>query len=187
MTTAPDEPDLLEAVTADLDSLPVALDDVAKRLPRATGLYAWGGAAPTVLAGFAGPPNGTDPGLRLLYLGIAKNLRSRITRNHLTRSGSSTLRRTLAGLLPAEGYQTASTDRAVLVAEDEARLSAWMRADLRLTWAACDRPRSYETRLITSSRPPLNVGGAAPGATLDLVRAAKAAYGASAGPRPASR
>jgi hypothetical protein len=37
----------------------------------------------------------------LLYIGIASNLRHRIISNHLRRSGSSTLRRTLAGLLLA--------------------------------------------------------------------------------------
>ncbi|WP_346772720.1 GIY-YIG nuclease family protein [Rhodococcus sp. 14C212] len=37
--------------------------------------------------------------MRLIYVGIASHLRRRIVHNHLRRSGSSTLRRTLAGLL----------------------------------------------------------------------------------------
>jgi hypothetical protein len=39
------------------------------------------------------------PDLRLLYVGIATKLRTRLASNHLGRTGSSTLRRTLAGLL----------------------------------------------------------------------------------------
>src|SRR4051794_29257476 len=47
----------------------------------------------------------------------------------------STLRRTLAGLLASEGYRTTWTDRVVLIPQDETRLTAWMYAHLRLTWA----------------------------------------------------
>ena len=98
-----------------------------KGLSRSSGVYAWW-AAPSVFPDLPGPPNGNVPGLRLLYVGRATNLRGRILRNHLRRSGSSTLRRTLAGLLSAEGYRTMWTDRVVLVPEDETRLTAWMHA-----------------------------------------------------------
>lgn len=119
-----------------------------------------------------------------MYLGIATSLHSRIASNHLARSGNSTLRRTLAGLLlPTERYQTTWTDRVILVPEDEQRLTAWMQANLRLTWFACEEPRQHETRLITILRPPLNVEGAEQSAVRNLVKAAKAAYAASAGPR----
>ncbi|WP_454836902.1 GIY-YIG nuclease family protein [Rhodococcus qingshengii] len=69
--------------------------------------------------------------MRLLYVGLATNLRRRVISNHLRRSGPSTLRRTPAALrLDAEHYRTRRTDRVVLVDEDEIRLTAWMRAHL---------------------------------------------------------
>lgn len=174
------------AVRDGLNDTPVPLVDAVPLLPRTAGLYAWW-AEPGVLPDLPGPSNEADPDVRLLYLGIATSLRTRVVRNHLARSGSSTLRRTLAGLLlPTERYRTTWTDRVVLVPEDEDRLTAWMRANLRLTWFACEQPRQHETALITSLRPPLNVDGARPGEVRDLVKAAKAAYAASAGPRPAA-
>lgn len=52
----------------------------------------------------------------------------------MKRSGSSTLRRTLAGLLlDDEAFRTRWTDRVVLVDEDEVRLTAWMEANLRVS------------------------------------------------------
>lgn len=126
-----------------------------------------------------------DGQLRLLYLGLAKSLRRRVVGNHLQRSGSSTLRRTLAGLLLKEqGYRTVWTDRVVLTPDDEARLTTWMTEHLRLTWAEHHHPAAVELDLIASLAPPLNVDGAAPGESRDRVRAAKAAFQASAGPRP---
>jgi DNA-binding XRE family transcriptional regulator len=100
-----------------LSGMPVGLDVAVKGLSRGSGVYAWW-AAPSILPDLPGPPNGNVPSLRLLYLGRATSLRGRILRNHLRRSGSSTLRRTLAGLLASEGYRTTWTDRVVLVPED---------------------------------------------------------------------
>ncbi|MDI1463388.1 GIY-YIG nuclease family protein [Catellatospora sp. KI3] len=177
----------LQQVIDGLHAAPVALGEAVARLPRTPGLYAWW-ASPSVLADLPGPVNATDSGLRLLYLGIATSLRTRIAGNHLARSGSSTLRRTLAGLLlPTQAYQTVWTDRVVLTAADELRLTGWMTDNLRLTWWACGDPRDHELKLITALAPPLNVEGAAPGRHRDLVRNARAAYLASAGPRPSSR
>ncbi|GIF99543.1 GIY-YIG nuclease family protein [Catellatospora citrea] len=166
-----------------LHGVPLRLEVASARLPRTAGLYAWW-AAPEVLSAVGGPVSEADPGLRLLYLGVAANLHTRIVRNHLARSGTSTLRRTLAGLLmAAERYTTMwKTDRVVLTPVDEVRLTTWMHRNLRLTWFPCDDPRSHETRLITELGPPLNVEGAAPGAARDLVTSAKAAYAASARP-----
>ena len=123
---------------------PRLLTEAAVALPRTAGLYAWW-APPSVLPSFPGPTNSADPGRRLLYLGKATRLRSRITSNHLKRSGSSTLRRTLAGLLmPTEGYRTVWTDRVVLVPEDEERLTEWMHEHLALTWVEHPDPLSVE-------------------------------------------
>src|SRR4051812_24240221 len=92
-----------------LSGVPVGLESAVKRLSRGSGVYAWWAAA-SILPDLPGSPNGSVPSLRLLYLGRATSLRGRILRNHLRRSGSSTLRRTLAGLLVSEGYQTTWTD-----------------------------------------------------------------------------
>ncbi|WP_308818609.1 GIY-YIG nuclease family protein [Pseudonocardia alni] len=75
----------------------------------------------------------------LLYVGLATRLRTRLASNHLRRSGSSTLRRTLAGLLLDEQeYRTRWSDRVVLVDDDEARLTQWMSENLRVPW--CEYP-----------------------------------------------
>jgi GIY-YIG catalytic domain len=183
MTTAA-APHDLQALIDGLNGAPTAIADALQRLPRVSGLYAWW-AEPEVLADLPGPANGTDANFRLLYLGIATSLRSRVVSNHLARSGSSTLRRTLAGLLmPTQRYQATWTDRVILVTEDEQRLTAWMTENLCLTWFACDEPRHYETRLITELRPPLNIEGAEQDDVRDIVKNARAAYAASAGPRP---
>ncbi|MFE9171186.1 GIY-YIG nuclease family protein [Streptomyces kebangsaanensis] len=181
----PEETAVQRATAALFDS-PHSLSGAAAVLPRTAGLYAWW-AAPDVLPSFPGPANSTDPGLRLLYVGKATRLRSRITSNHLRRSGSSTLRRTLAGLLmSAEGYRTAwTTDRVVLVPEDEERLTVWMHEHLTLTWTEHPEPLSVEGGLISRLRPPLNVDGARPGAVREAVEEARSRYYRSAGPRPA--
>ncbi|MEU5100270.1 MULTISPECIES: GIY-YIG nuclease family protein [Streptomyces] len=175
----------VQRTTEALFTAPRLLSEAAVALPRAAGLYAWW-APPSVLPSFSGPVNSADPGRRLLYLGKATRLRSRITSNHLRRSGSSTLRRTLAGLLmPTEGYRTVWTDRVVLVPEDEERLTEWMHEHLSLTWVEHPDPLSVEGELISRLAPPLNVDGAGEGAALDAVREARAHYYGSAGPRPA--
>ncbi|MFI6277247.1 GIY-YIG nuclease family protein [Streptomyces sp. NPDC050988] len=175
----------LRQVTAALLATPRTLDAATTALPRTSGLYAWW-APPSVLAAFSGPVNSADPGRRLLYLGKATRLRTRVTGNDLRHSGGSTLRRTLAGLLmAAEGYRTTWTDRVVLIPDDEQRLTEWMRRHLRLTWAEHADPVPLETALISGLRPPLNLDGAAPGPARDRVQEARNTYYASAGPRPA--
>ncbi|MGC5033845.1 GIY-YIG nuclease family protein [Micromonospora sp. DT229] len=171
----------LEEALRLLCGVPVGLDVAVKRLSRGSGVYAWW-AAPSVLPDLPGPPNDSDPSLRLLYLGRATSLRGRILRNHLRRSGSSTLRRTLAGLLVSEGYRTTWTDRVVLVPEDEARLTAWMYEHLRLTWAQDAEPEAIEAELVRRLHPPLNVHGVAPEHLQAAVIAAKKSYDASSGP-----
>jgi hypothetical protein len=175
----------VQRTTAALFTSPRTLSQAAAALPTTSGLYAWW-APPSVLPLFAGPENSADPGCRLLYLGKATRLRTRITSNHLRRSGSSTLRRTLAGLLmPTEGYRTTWTDRVVLVPEDEERLTGWMHERLAVTWVEHSDPLSVEGELISLLGPPLNVDGAGQGAALEAVKEARARYYGSAGPRPA--
>ncbi|WP_433796745.1 GIY-YIG nuclease family protein [Actinoplanes sp. CA-252034] len=170
-----------EAALRLLSEPPVRLDAAVKRLGRGGGVYAWW-AAPSVLPDLPGPPNASVPSLRLLYLGRAGSLRARILRNHLRRSGSSTLRRTLAGLLLSEGYRTTWTDRVVLIPEDETRLTAWMHANLQLTWAQDAEPVSVEATLVRRLHPPLNVSGVDPDHVQPAVVAAKKAYNASSHP-----
>lgn len=166
-----------------LSGEPTGLDVAVKRLGRGSGVYAWW-AAPSVLPDLPGPPNESDPSLRLLYLGRATSLRGRILRNHLRRSGSSTLRRTLAGLLVSEGYRTTWTDRVVLIAADEARLTRWMYAHLRLTWAQDAEPATIEAELVRRLHPPLNVHGVDPEHVQAAVVAAKNSYNTSSHPVP---
>lgn len=164
-----------------LSGVPVALEVAVKRLSRGSGVYAWW-AAPSVLPDLPGPPNDSDPSRRMLYLGRATSLRGRILRNHLRRSGSSTLRRTLAGLLVSEGYRTTWTDRVVLVPKDETRLTAWMHEHLRLTWAEDPEPTIIEAELVRRLHPPLNVHGVDPEHIQAAVVAAKNSYNTSSSP-----
>lgn len=164
-----------------LCGVPVGLDVAVKRLSRGSGVYAWW-AATSVFPDLPGLPNENVPSLRLLYLGRATSLRGRVLRNHLRRSGSSTLRRTLAGLRVAEGYRTTWTDRVVLVPEDEARLTAWMHTHLRLTWAEDAEPATIEAELVRRVHPPLNVHGVDPEHLQAAVVAAKNSYNASSRP-----
>jgi hypothetical protein len=116
----------------------------AERLPAAggvltaPGLYAWWVAAGS-LPGVTGPAHPTVPELRLLYVAIARDLRKRVLANHACGgTGQSTLRRALAALLTEQqGYRTQPHR---LIAEDEQRLSGWIRDHLRLTWTG-HRPR----------------------------------------------
>ncbi|MFJ2342335.1 GIY-YIG nuclease family protein [Streptomyces antimycoticus] len=175
---------VIQRAAAALLTSPHSLTDAVAELPRAAGLYAWW-APPNVLPTFPGRANPADPGRRLLYLGKATRLRDRIASNHLKRSRSSTLRRTLAGLLmPTEGYRTMWTDRVVIVPEDEGRLTEWMHKHLALSWAENPDPRSVEADLISWFRPPLNITGMEQGAVLDAVKQARLRYYGSAGPRP---
>jgi hypothetical protein len=64
----------------------------------------------------------------------------------------------LAGLLVSEGYRTTWTDRVVLVPEDEARLTAWMHAHLRLTWAEDAEPATVEAEMVGACTRPVGLG-----------------------------
>ncbi|WP_329440428.1 GIY-YIG nuclease family protein [Dietzia cinnamea] len=76
-------------------------------------------------------------------------------------------------------YRTERTDRVVLIAEDEARLTAWMQSHLRLSWCEHPDPVEVERAVIARWAPPLNIDHAT-GAIRDIVTAARAAYNSSA-------
>ncbi|GHK01029.1 hypothetical protein SY2F82_28260 [Streptomyces sp. Y2F8-2] len=175
---------IVQQAAADLLSKPHSLEAAVVALPTTAGLYAWW-APCEVLAPFGGPTSSGDPTQRLLYLGKAKRLRSRVLSNHLRDSRRSTLRRTLAGLLMStEGYRTTWTDRVVLAPVDERRLTDWMHRHLTLTWCEHPDPVPLERVLISRMRPPLNVEGVERSTDLDRVKQARVLYYASAGPRP---
>ncbi|WP_406568233.1 GIY-YIG nuclease family protein [Blastococcus carthaginiensis] len=165
---------------------PTDADGAHATLPRESGLYAWW-APPGSLSDVSGPAHPSLDGLELLYVGLAQDLRTRVGRNHLRGpTGSSTLRRALVALLmSSEGYRTRwTTDRVVPVDADEERLSDWMRAHLRLTWAVHPDPPAVEASVIAELTPPLNQRDNTAHPLYGTIRAARAAYRASAGPRP---
>ena len=169
-------------VVDELLAHPVRTDEIPAKAPAAPGLYAWW-APPAILPELAGPAHPTVPDLRLLYVGLATKLRARLASNHLRRSGSSTLRRTLAGLpLDEQGYRTRWTDRVVLVDEDEARLTTWMNSKLRVSWCEHSTPRDVEAAVIRALHPPLNVDHAT-GPALQVIKAVRRRYYDSAGSR----
>jgi hypothetical protein len=132
----------LDEIIGRLVADPLQPPEARTGAPVVAGLYAWW-APPAVLPDLAGPMHQRLPDLRLLYVGIATRLRSRLASNHLRRSGSSTLRRTLAGLLlDDERLRTRWTDRVVLVDDDEIRLTEWM----------TDKPASLVVRAHRATR-----------------------------------
>jgi hypothetical protein len=174
--------DRLDSALHWLSGQPVDTDEAAKRLGRGGGVYAWW-ADQAVFADLPGRPHQHDPALRLLYVGGANNLRGRILRNHLRRSANSAFRRTLAGLLmPTQRYRTVWDDGVVLRPEDETRLTAWMRTNLRLSWAEDPRPEDIEAELVRQLEPPLNVFGVDPDRVPTAVMAARDRYNTSAAP-----
>ena len=145
-----DPAEALDAIVAALAAEPVPPDEVVARAPAVAGLYAWW-APPAVLPMLEGPPHPRLPDLRLLYVGIATRLRSRLASNHL---------------------------------RDEIRLTTWMTTHLRVSWCAHPAPREVGATIIRTLRPPLNVDHAT-GPNVDVVKAARRRYYASAGARTA--
>lgn len=178
MTTTTANPPGLAETIAGLGLPTHPLSDLIT-LPTTPGLYAWW-APPEILSSLPGPTHPRDEDLRLLYVGIASNLQRRVIRHHLRRTRSSTLRRTLAGLLLAQhDYRTQRTDRVVLISEDEARLTDWMRTHLHLSWHEHPDPAAVEPAVIAQWAPPLNLHHRT-GAVRDIVQAARTAYNTSA-------
>lgn len=180
------------AVARALAVPPVAAGLVLARrdlLPARPGFYAWWSCrgaiakAPHVV-------HPVDDSLGLLYVGISpsrlssrQTIQGRVLGNHLRGNiGSSTFRFVLAALLAKELALTpiAATDRVLLTREDNARLSAWQRDNLKLTWCVRQRPWEIETELIALMGPPLNAAGNATHPFYAEVKAARAALRATA-------
>lgn len=171
--------DRLGEVAGALAATARSVKDSESLLPPAAGIYSWW-ADPLTFPLMESPTAARNTTDRLLYLGLASNLRKRVMQNHLRRSGSSTLRRTLAGLLmETEDLRTRRTDRVVLVEEDERWLTAWMGTHLRLSWVEFAQPESIEAALIERLQPPLNVTHAR-GPNREIVDAARHRYRSSA-------
>nr|WP_127783571.1 hypothetical protein [Rhodococcus sp. X156] len=87
--------------------------------------------------------------------------------------------------MSSEGYATRWTStRVVPIDADEARLSQWMREHLRVTWVQHPEPRAVEAAVIAELAPPLNQAHNSDHPLYSSIASARAAYRASAGPRP---
>ncbi|MFJ8042048.1 GIY-YIG nuclease family protein [Kitasatospora sp. NPDC096147] len=162
--------------------------EAADAVPSAAGLYAIHGDA----AAFG--ELGTGGADRPLYVGKAeRSLAGRDLRTHFAtgRTGSSTLRRTLAALLreplalravPRNPARPDGSATYALAPEGDERLTAWMRARLCISvWrgpAGADLA-GIETAVLRAVRPSLNLAGM--GSAADpRIRAARAAMAAEA-------
>jgi hypothetical protein len=159
-----------------------------------SGIYAWWGSVSW--------PEGFPQvdAAKPLYVGIAasQSLGERVSKNHLRRTRSSALRRTLTGLL----LDTASLRGHVVVtdptqpakfgldATGEAALTRWMLENLRVTWVTLAAPGEDEKAIIGELLPPLNDTHAAWSpyrATVAALRAAASATDLAEGARRPSR
>lgn len=106
--------------------------------------------------------NGVD--YRVLYTGVASDLKRRIWTNHLHgNGGNSTLRKTLGSLF---GYQKVPRDKNYQMnkktkfgEEDEDSLTDWMERNLLFAYLANNKRYELESCLIDALLPPLNVEG----------------------------
>ncbi|MFF0990605.1 GIY-YIG nuclease family protein [Kocuria nitroreducens] len=118
----------------------------------------------------------------LLYVGRARrDLHGRISGQHLRRTRSSALRRTLlAVLLPGDpswrdGATLDGRNRVVLDEAHEQRLTAWMQEHLLLGWAGCgtkDDVDALEQRWVAAHQPVLNTESTAHGQELTELKRA---------------
>src|SRR5262249_40311012 len=112
-------------------------------VPAAPGFYAWWSRRGSI-AGVPHLAHPLDDELSLLYVGISparqtsrQTLRGRVIGNHLNGNvGSSTFRFVLAALLidALDLRPLLRGTKVALSASDNARLSAWQREQLLLTW-----------------------------------------------------
>lgn len=101
----------------------------------------------------------------LLYIGLAANqkgLRGRChfdarTRNHSPRKSLAVLMMDELSLAPVLIIKPNSSDTWGLDGPSDARLSAWMHANLELAVEVCPDPDGRETELVASYAPPLNL------------------------------
>lgn len=116
--------------------------------------------------------NGVD--YRVLYTGVASDLKKRIWTNHLHgNGGNSTLRKSLGSLF---GYQKVPRDKnyqknkkTKFSPEDENCLTEWMESNLLFAYLANSKRYELEAYLIDNLQPPLNIEGSK-ASTLDKVR-----------------
>ncbi|GAA4882232.1 GIY-YIG nuclease family protein [Actinomycetospora straminea] len=164
----------VDEIVAALSVPLLPLDEAVAGLGRDAGLVAWWGTDVPV----DGPAHPTDTGHVLLDVGDATMLRNRVTRQDLYRTGVSPLRRALAGLLLDElALAPTWAAEVVLTKADEERLSAWMRARLRLA-SVVDPDRKL---LLTPVRDAMAPGLREDGET---ARAARDRFTAAGGERP---
>jgi hypothetical protein len=142
-------------------------------VPAAPGVYAWyferlpHGVPTADLVSFGG--------LTLLYIGISpkapptnsrppsrQTLRTRLRYHMRGNAEGSTLRLTLGCLLSAElGLQLrrVGSDHRLTFGDGEARLSAWLADNARVTWEICSEPWLLEKELFNRVPLPLNLDG----------------------------
>lgn len=152
-------------------------------LPAAPGFYGWWSQR-GALAPVPHIPHPLDEEVSLVYVGISparetsrQTIRARVIGNHLNGNvGSSTFRFVLAALLldPLDLHPYLRGTKVALSAPENARLSAWQREHLLLTWCAGERPWEIESEVIAQLTPPLNSAGNAEHAFYPAVRAARA-------------
>jgi hypothetical protein len=187
------------AVAHSLQVQPVAVPLVLQGrdlVPAAAGFYAWWSRRGAV-SGVPHIPHPLDDDLALLYIGISparetsqQTIRSRVLGNHPNGNiGSSTFRFILAALL-VDALELRPFPRGAKVAldaTDNARLSAWQREQLLLTWCARERPWEIEGEVIARLGPPLNSAGNAAHGFYPRVRDARAALRRRAAERGLTR
>lgn len=176
------------AVVRGLQGPVVAVPDLLQArelLPAVPGFYGWWSERGSI-HGLPHTPHPLDDGMSLLYVGISparetsqQTLRSRIVGNHINGNvGSSTFRFVLAALLldALELHPRPRGRKVTLDMADNARLSAWQREHLGLTWCACPRPWVIESEVIAQLAPPLNSAGNASHPYYPAVRSARAEF-----------
>lgn len=186
-----DSNSVARALQAPAVAVPFVLEH-RELLPAASGFYSWWsrrGAIPSV----PHVPHPADDEITLLYVGISpvrassrQTVRSRIVGNHLNGNvGSSTFRFVLAALLidTLRLRPFLRGTKVALEASDNARLSAWQREHLLLTWCARERPWEIEAEVIALLEPPLNSSGNLTHSFYARVRAARADLRRRAGSR----
>ena len=112
---------------------------------------------------------------RIVYTGVASDLKRRVWTNHLHgNGGTSTLRKTLGSLF---GYKKIPRDKnnpnngkTKFEPENEEKLTSWMEENLLFAILANNRRNELEMYLIDSFQPPLNVNGSR-ASTVDMIHA----------------
>lgn len=158
----------IDATIRSLLQRPVRVTVARQSLPDRPGLYAWWTETDSI-PGVPKCPHPDVPDLQLFYVGIAPRdvassatLSSRVVKNHLRgNTGASTFRFTLAALLmDSLGFTPQQTKtKSVLPASQNAGLSKWQEAHLRMTWGEYREPWLIEDEVVARLQPPLNLAG----------------------------